>query len=172
MSPPGALQAAELICVRCSYRDGPLQHVHAGAYFDAASRRIVSTSYDNTVCVWQLNGDKWEQKTKWRHNNQTGRWISPFRAQWGPDGDSVFCGDMSRGLCAWASIEEATSAHVLRSEFMTAIPSRLAVDRSNGVVAAATSSGRVHLWSPPAAPVKSAGANADMLSGSRSCSVQ
>lgn len=147
------------------------EFICAGAYFDHAAARIVSTSYDNTVRVWCLEGSRWEQQTVWKHNNQTGRWLVPFRARWGPVGRSVICGDMSRGVCTWGSPEQAAPSHVLRSEWMTAIPSRFAVDNISGVLAAATSSGRIHLWTPPA-PEGSAGERPSVGDCRAQCSVQ
>lgn len=80
-----------------------------------------------------------------KHNNNTGRWITPFRPAWGPGSDCIMVGDMKRGV---AVFDATTGQHtaLMSSEYMTAIPSRLAVHPSGAhVMAAATSSGRVHV---------------------------
>eukprot|EP00892_Ulva_mutabilis_P010595 jgi/Ulvmu1/7908/UM004_0140.1 len=143
-----------------------------GAYFDDTGDRIVSTAYDNTVRIWHQAGSKWEQTTIWKHNNQTGRWIVPFRARWGPGGQSIVCGDMGRGICTWNSIEQAAPSHLLRSEWMTAIPSRLAVDNTRGLLAAATASGRIHLWTAPCVNENRDGVKSETGRSTQSCSVQ
>lgn len=91
-----------------------------------------------------------------RHNNQTGRWVVPFRPCWSPSGSAVLVGDMKRGVCVFdaAAGSGGGKAGQQRSfltapELMTAIPSRMAAHGGLGggpVVAAATSSGRVHIW--------------------------
>lgn len=73
------------------------------------------------------------------------RWITPFRAVWGPGADFVAVGNMKRGVDMYdASTGRAVA--LLGSEFMTAIPSRLTAHPHLPVIAAATSSGRVHVF--------------------------
>lgn len=79
---------------------------------------------------------------------------------------------MTRGMRTWSSTDQAAGAHMLRSEFMTAITSRLAVDRTKGIVAAGTSSGRVHLWTGPADPKETVGDEPIKASSDHGCSVQ
>jgi len=117
-----------------------------GAYFAPdGSRRVMSTSYDNSVRVWGEAAAEWSIEASIAHNNQTGRWISPFRAVWSPDAAGGFIGDMKRAVDAF-QLSHARSFRKLESELMTAIPSRVACHPALPVVAAGTSSGRVHLW--------------------------
>jgi hypothetical protein len=81
-----------------------------------------------------------------KHNNNTGRWVVPFRPAWSPAGDALLVGDMKRGV---ALFDAAAGAQLglLSAEPLTAIPSRLALHPAGlPVLAAATSSGRVHIW--------------------------
>ena len=79
-----------------------------------------------------------------KHDNQTGRWVLPFRAIFGPAGSGwVAVGSMKRGVDFFCA-KTGACLHVCTSDFQTAIPARLCV--GHGIVAAATSSGRVHLW--------------------------
>lgn len=93
--------------------------------------------------VW--DSDTEEATHVFKHNNQTGRWVSPFRAVWSANGDVVFCGDMRRGLCSWMLGDEVEE-RLLQSEHTTAICPRIACHPRRPVVATASSSGRVHLW--------------------------
>lgn len=86
-----------------------------------------------------------------KHNTQTGRWVVPFRPAWSPDAATVAVGDMKRGV----SLFNASSGGrlgMLAGEVLTAIPSRLAMTTVGGssswncLLAAATSSGRVHVF--------------------------
>lgn len=81
-----------------------------------------------------------------KHNNNTGRWVVPFRPVWSPAGDAVLTGDMKRGVALFDAASGAQKC-LLASDYLTAIPSRLALHPAGlPVMAAATSSGRVHIW--------------------------
>jgi len=46
----------------------------------AGSSRVVSLSRDDTVQIWQYDGKSGlESQVSMPHNNNTGRWILPFR---------------------------------------------------------------------------------------------
>ena len=61
----------------------------------SGSKRVLTTSRDNTLRIW--DGAKGlTERVVIKHNNNTGRWISPLRAVWSPAGDAVICGNMGR----------------------------------------------------------------------------
>lgn len=81
-----------------------------------------------------------------KHDNQTGRWVTPFRPTWGPASDSFVVGNFQkRGVDVF---DAASGQHraLLNSPFLTAIPVRMCVHPSRPVLAAGTSSGRMHIW--------------------------
>lgn len=115
------------------------------AYFAPdGSQRVVSTSFDNTVRIW--DGKKGlAQQASIRHDNQTGRWVLPFRAVWGSNSDAVIVGNMRRYVDVYdAHTGELTTQ--LSSEWMSAIPSRNSVHPTLPVIASGTASGRVHIF--------------------------
>jgi hypothetical protein len=85
-----------------------------------------------------------------RHNNNTGRWLVPFRPCWSPDGSALAVGDMKRGVALFDAASGSQAGPLLAAEPLTAIPSRLAMQALPGaagpLLAAATSSGRVHIF--------------------------
>jgi hypothetical protein len=85
-----------------------------------------------------------------KHNNNTGRWIMPFRPAWAPAGvDAVAVGDMRRGVQLFQMTTGASLGLLTSPDALTAIPSRLAMAITGGggvMLAAATSSGRVHIF--------------------------
>jgi hypothetical protein len=87
-----------------------------------------------------------------KHNNNTGRWVTPFRPCWSPNGDGFLVGDMKRGVALFDANSGKQLGLKTAEGLMTAIPSRFAVhpvgsvEGSKALFAAATSSGRVHLW--------------------------
>lgn len=123
-----------------------------GAYWAPhGERRLLTTSFDDTIRIWSVDEFikkpeevKVESEVVIRHNNNTGRWISPFRSIWGREGDCVLCGDMKRGIAMFD--DKGHNLGMKTSDHMTAIPSRLAVHPELPLLAAATSSGRVHVW--------------------------
>ena len=68
----------------------------------AGSQRVLSTSRDDTLRVWDAKQDM-QQLASMKHYNNTGRWVVPFRAVWGPASDTVICGSMKRTVCHCSS---------------------------------------------------------------------
>ena len=64
------------------------------AYFAPdGSKRVVSTSFDDTVRIWDgAAAGLAPALLRVKHDNQTGRWVSPFRAVWGACSDAVIVG--------------------------------------------------------------------------------
>ncbi len=123
-----------------------------GAFFAPdGSGRLVSTSRDNTVKIWstKISGADSDALAaplvSIRHDNNTGRWITPFRAVFTPRGDGVVVGGMRRTIDVYSSADGRQLA-ALRSDFMTAIGSRCAMHPERAVLAAATASGRANVW--------------------------
>ncbi|KAI8466908.1 MAG: WD40-repeat-containing domain protein [Monoraphidium minutum] len=117
--------------------------------------RLLSVSFDDTLRVWGAKGGGgkgMQQLLRSRHNNNTGRWVIPFRpAWWG--GSAYAVGDMKRGVAVFDAATGA-QAGLMAGEALTAIPSRLAAwlpgeggaEGGAPMLAAATSSGRVHIF--------------------------
>lgn len=64
----------------------------------AGSQRVVSTSRDDTLRIWDARQDL-SQLASMKHYNNTGRWVVPFRGVWGPASDTVIVGSMKRTVC-------------------------------------------------------------------------
>lgn len=61
----------------------------------AGSQRVLSTSRDDSLRVWDAKKEL-TQLSSFHHYNNTGRWVVPFRAVWGAASDTVICGSMKR----------------------------------------------------------------------------
>ncbi|KAJ8482107.1 hypothetical protein ONZ45_g15069 [Pleurotus djamor] len=68
----------------------------SSAYWDPRGRGIVSTSYDDTLRLWDIKPSSFDTAdvfpssrpfSRIRHNCQTGRWLTILRAQWSPNPD-------------------------------------------------------------------------------------
>lgn len=109
------------------------------------------TSYDDTVRLVDSDGTL---ISTFEHNNQTGRWITPFRAVWDPQSGAsegeysrFAVGNMGRAL----DLYTATTGHYSKSTFESALlTSQPAVNcfhpRNSGIIASGNASGRIILW--------------------------
>ncbi|KAG6676624.1 hypothetical protein I3842_15G161200 [Carya illinoinensis] len=117
--------------------------VHS-AYFSPSGCSLATTSMDDTVGI--LSGANFDDNSMIKHYNQTGRWISSFRAIWGWDDSYVFIGNMKRGVDVISPAQRRT-IFTLQSPHMSAIPCRFDAHPYNvGVLAGATSGGQVYMW--------------------------
>ncbi|DBB11441.1 hypothetical protein WJX82_009846 [Trebouxia sp. C0006] len=114
------------------------------AYFAPdGSQRVVSTSRDDTLRIWDARHDL-SQLASMKHYNNTGRWVVPFRGVWGPASDTVIVGSMKRTIDVFN--DEGGKMAQLSSEHQTAISSRHCVHPTLPVLAAGTASGRMHVY--------------------------
>ncbi|KAF9483761.1 WD40 repeat-like protein [Pholiota conissans] len=69
----------------------------SSAYWDPRGRQIVSTSYDDTIRIWDLRSQVFASDEPFpslrpffqmKHNCQTGKWLTILRAQWSPNPDT------------------------------------------------------------------------------------
>ncbi|WWD19513.1 hypothetical protein CI109_103974 [Kwoniella shandongensis] len=131
----------------------------SSAYWDPWGRRVLTTSYDDKLRVWNLNPQSmlldtplatshFQPTRSIPHNCQTGRWLTILRAQWSLNMDYMphfTVGNMKRSLdVVSASGEKIIS---LWNEAVTAVPAVTAshptiVDR----VVGGNTSGRIQLW--------------------------
>lgn len=136
-----------------------LQHSKScqAAYFAPdGSGHLLTTCYDDLLRVWRpkpspgggagaINTDP-KSALKIKHNNQTGRWVLPFRAVWTPAGDGIVVGSMKREVELFDATSGKLALKLSDPDRMTAIASRFAVHPTLNVVAAGTASGRLHIY--------------------------
>ncbi|KAL4181421.1 hypothetical protein AMTRI_Chr12g271160 [Amborella trichopoda] len=133
--------------LRC-IRNDPLQivkHQRAihSAFFSPSGKYLATTSFDNKVGL--SSGVDFSDVSMIHHCNETGRWLSSFRAIWGWDDSYLFMGSMKRTVDV-ISVEKKTITS-LDSTYMTAIPCRFASHPCiTGTLAGATGGGQVYMW--------------------------
>ncbi|KAG5564195.1 hypothetical protein RHGRI_000405 [Rhododendron griersonianum] len=114
------------------------------AYFSPSGSCLATTGFDDKVGL--LTGANFEDLSMIHHNNQTGRWISSFRAIWGWDDSYLFIGTMNRAVTV-ISTARRSSIGILESPHVSAIPCRFdAHPYMIGMLAGATSGGQVYIW--------------------------
>ncbi|KIJ44039.1 hypothetical protein M422DRAFT_168883, partial [Sphaerobolus stellatus SS14] len=132
----------------------------SSAYWDPSGKKIVSTSYDDTLRIWNVNWDKLTADKKVKsfkpfarlhHSCQTGKWVTILRSQWNqnPDGFPHFTvGNMNHSL----NVISGTGQMIAALYDSTKVTAVQAVTCSHpgivGRVASGNASGRGILWAP------------------------
>ncbi|KAK0503322.1 WD40-repeat-containing domain protein [Armillaria luteobubalina] len=132
----------------------------SSAYWDPRGKSVVSTSYDDTIRLWDFDTKAFEKPgpfgssrpfSRIKHNCQTGKWLTILRAQWSPNLDAhphFTIGNMNHSLDIFSGKGEL----VARLSDKDRISAVQAVTCSHPkIVARAASgnaSGRCVLWAP------------------------
>lgn len=114
------------------------------------SSKLLSTCYDDHVRVhYNLthSADK-HSHSELSHNNQTGRWITNFKANWDPkSANYAVVGNMNRGIdIINAGDVNAEIVRNITSEYLTAQPAVNAFHPNLDVIASGNASGKIALW--------------------------
>ncbi|KAJ3558674.1 hypothetical protein NM688_g783 [Phlebia brevispora] len=144
-------------CVRGEWRHDKSV---SSAYWDPHGRRIVSTSYDDTIRLWDINPDFLQHDKPFptfrpvahlRHNCQTGKWLTILKARWSPNTEvypHFTIGNMQHSLDIF-SCKGDLLARLSDKNLVTAVQ---AVTCSHPKIveraASGNASGRCILWAP------------------------
>lgn len=112
---------------------------------------LVSTCYDDNVRIHRSVLSDAPKELSIKHNNQTGRWITTFKAYWDPKSSHtgksyVVIGDMNRGIDLIDGNSGVT--HNFTSEYLTAQPAVNGSHPSLNLIASGNASGKLALWKP------------------------
>ncbi|KAH9814193.1 WD40-repeat-containing domain protein [Melampsora americana] len=128
----------------------------SSAFFNPLGNKLLSTSYDDHLRVWDLDlsqSDTWaddgfEPSYKARHDNQTGRWVSVFKARWCPNPHSpshFTVGNMKQKLDVYSARGELLKQFT--DPYLTTVPAATAQHPSlSARIAGGTAGGKVYLW--------------------------
>ncbi|WVO12493.1 hypothetical protein L204_100093 [Cryptococcus depauperatus] len=131
----------------------------SSAYWDPWGRRILTTSYDDNLRIFNVNPQSllldtplpsaaFNPTKTLKHNCQTGRWLTILRAQWSLNMDYMphfTVGNMKRTLDVVSASGEKICA--LWTDAVTAVPT-VTTSHPNiiGCVLGGNTSGRIQLW--------------------------
>lgn len=90
-------------------------------YWSPDATKLVSTSFDDTLALFDWKNSAMHFAKSIRHNNQTGRWVTNFKAKFLAQSDAIVVGNMKQTL----DLYDAHKGHCLancRSDLVTAIP--------------------------------------------------
>ncbi|KIJ59193.1 hypothetical protein HYDPIDRAFT_140965 [Hydnomerulius pinastri MD-312] len=133
----------------------------SSAYWDPRGRSVVSTSYDDTLRLWELDAGKYDSSSvfpsftpfsRMKHNCQTGKWLTILRAVWNPNPDvypHFTIGNLEHSL----DIFSCKGDLIARLSDRQRITATQAVTCSHPSIvercATGNGSGRCVLWAPP-----------------------
>ncbi|XP_035670325.1 WD repeat-containing protein 76-like isoform X2 [Branchiostoma floridae] len=131
------------------------QHTRSvsSAYFSPASgSRILTTCFDDRIRLFDtkvIGQPTVKPLREIRHNNQTGRWLTPLRAVWVPGRDDLFVsGSMKQPRQMELFDDKSTLLHTYTDpDYLTSICSIIAFHPTQFLLAGGNSSGRMHVFS-------------------------
>lgn len=117
------------------------------AYFHPGDpSKLLSTCYDDHVRVHYNAHLPEARHAEMSHNNQTGRWITNFKAVWDPKSSFAAVGNMNRGI----DLIDGEAGEIVWNvtlEFLTAQPAVNAFHPNLDLVASGNASGKIAVWS-------------------------
>ncbi|KAI0322216.1 WD40-repeat-containing domain protein [Amylostereum chailletii] len=133
----------------------------SSAYWDPSGRTIVSTSYDDTIRLWDVKPSSLSKGAPFssfkpfgriRHNCQTGKWLTILKAQWSQNPDvypHFTIGNMDHSLdiftCKGVPLVKLSDRSRITAVQAVSCSHPSVVER----VATGNASGRCVLWAPP-----------------------
>ncbi|ORX91415.1 WD40 repeat-like protein [Basidiobolus meristosporus CBS 931.73] len=121
------------------------------AYWSSDGARIANTCFDDSIRIFQNEGDKFEKPIRISHNNRTGRWLTLFRPMWCPvtyqTPPFLIVGNMNR----WVDVFSGTTGQLLHTlsdtDRITAVPAVNTFHPNMPIIGSANASGRMMVWS-------------------------
>ncbi|XP_036591691.1 WD repeat-containing protein 76 isoform X2 [Trichosurus vulpecula] len=123
----------------------------ASAYFSPVTgNRVVTTCADDNLRVFDTSclSSKVPLLTRVRHNNNTGRWLTRFRAVWDPKQEDCFIvGSMARPRSIDVFHESGELVHAfMDEECLASVCSINVMHPTQNILAGGNSSGRIHVF--------------------------
>ena len=122
----------------------------SSAFFSPQTgNNVVTVSYDNRIRLFNVQNMAEKEKKPFlslNHNNQTGRWLTTFKAEWHPKNDNVFfVGSMNRPR--QIDVYTTDGDHFnLKGEDLASVCSIIKCHPTQNIIVGGNSSGRVHVF--------------------------
>ena len=128
---------------------GHTRAISSALFSPQSGNKVVTVSYDNKIRLFDTSN--LEEKTKKpilsiNHNNQTGRWLTTFKAEWHPMFEDVFfVGSMSQPR--QIDVYDVKGNHfAMKGEDLGSVCSIVKVHPTQDIIVGGNSSGRVHVF--------------------------
>ncbi|XP_028415093.1 WD repeat-containing protein 76-like isoform X2 [Dendronephthya gigantea] len=131
--------------------DGHRRSINSAYFSPVDGKYILTTSWDDSIKILEVTpSTNLEEKQKFKHYNNTGRWLSTFKATWDPqNGRGFLVGSMldPRRIQFYHAEQKTTPLLEKFSENFTTISSTNVFHPTKNIIASGNSSGKVFLWS-------------------------
>ena len=112
--------------------------------------QVVTVAYDNKIRLFDTGSDWTKKELKpiksINHNNQTGRWLTTFKAEWHPQRENVFfVGSMNQPRQMDVVVNNS-ELYALKGEDLASVCSIVQCHPTQDVIVGGNSSGRVHVF--------------------------
>ncbi|KAG9286369.1 hypothetical protein G9A89_014535 [Geosiphon pyriformis] len=123
----------------------------SSVYWSPKGTQILATIWEDNINVLNYKSDtkKLTQHLRIEHNNNTGRWVTPFRARWNHNPllhPHFLVGNMRRSVDVISAIDGELIWN-LRDESITAIPAVNCFHPNLNMILGGNASGRMIVWS-------------------------
>merc|ERR1712109_211598 len=130
---------------------GHTKAISSAFFSPKTGSRVVSVAYDNKLRIYDTSDDKFNANhikpyKSITHNNQTGRWLTTFKAEWHPGRDDIsFVGSMTqpRQIDAYS---DKGDHFVFNGEHLASVCSIVKCHPTQDIIVGGNSSGRVHVF--------------------------
>jgi hypothetical protein len=117
------------------------------ARFSPRGTRLLTTCNDDMLRVFEGGESTWDLARAVKHNNHTGRYLTPFQAEWQRDSDEMFLSgslEHPRGIDVFRV--DGAPMERLEDDNVSAVISLVACHPTHNVLAGSNASGKVYLW--------------------------
>jgi len=131
---------------------GHTKSVSSATFSPVTGNKVLTVCWDDKLRLFdtqKMSGELQAVGKPTKHNNQTGRWLTPFKAHWhARHDDLVLTGSMARPreIEAWRAGTALERIHSFQGEELGSICSIVATHPSRDIVVGGNSSGRVHVF--------------------------
>ncbi|GES99871.1 WD repeat-containing protein [Rhizophagus clarus] len=133
----------------CKVQDFTFPKSITSAYWSPTGDKVVSTSYDDFIRVFNYNEErKLKECVQIPHNNQVGRWVTMLRATWNPNPNlhpHFVVGNMKRSADVYSAVTGELIWN-MRDERLTSIPAVNVFHPKLNVIVGGNASGRMVVW--------------------------
>ncbi|CAG8460967.1 9472_t:CDS:2 [Acaulospora colombiana] len=126
----------------------PFKYSVTSSYWSPNGDQVVSTSFDDTVRVFDLDERNLKLRLTIPHDNQTGRWVTMLRATWHPNPNvhpHFIIGNMRKSADIISGINGELIWN-MRDKQLTTIPAVNAFHPSLNFIASGNASGKMFSW--------------------------
>jgi len=123
----------------------------SSALFNCTGSKVATMCWDDKLRLFDTSVIKGDMKGKeTKHNNNTGRWLTPFKGLWHPVHEDVFfTGSMRqpREMEVWQATSTLDRIHSLRGDDLSSICSVMAAHPTLDILVGGNASGRLYAFS-------------------------